>query len=597
MALFLEMKDDKGAVLQPPSRPITRTVFTSRPKDRISETSKPWTPEALARALRQAEEGDLSAQADLMEHMIERDGELAGYMQTRTLGPASQKWSIMPRNDTPEAKAAADLCREIIGGIPNFRGYLLKVADGIGKGIAALEIDWRDDKTISSIRWIHPKRYRYDWATETFMIVPDDPSKEWEPEPVRRDEFKIIVHKPQLRATHPSRGGVMRTVVWAFLFRNYALKDWVTFSEVFGMPLRLGKYPPGAKNEDKDELREAMMQLGSDAYAIIDNRVEIEYAEAVDRGVHPGDAIFSAMGRQYQFAILGQDQTASHNEAGGRTQVQFGGAPIQQTLLQADCEDISLTTETDLLFPICGWHFDWGTASKVTPIFKLHYEPEDDYAGLATVDETVHIKLGVPTTWGELAKRYGRQLPKDIDPETVVFFNEYVPPGFEGKPHVIITAGSITGMSSQQRDEKAQADAQAQADAAKAAGAAGRGLRSIPGGRGRQSAETEMLAAFTLLAQMQQGTGNRLASPEQTALDAATEALIPRAAAAMRQLAGPVLAAVAESSSLEELEQRLATVYPDLDEGEIEKLLRRAWYVSRLFGQAVSEFRTNGDGN
>jgi phage gp29-like protein len=592
MPLFIDTRDDQGRVMRPRSGPSTQTLFTSRPKDRQTEIVKPWKPEDIARALRAAEEGDLSTQADLMEHMLERDGELSGYMQTRTLAPAGLKWAVMPRNDSEEAKAAAERVKEIVDGIPNVRGMLLKMADGIGKGISALEIDWREDKTIASVRWIHPKRYRFDWQTDTFMIVPDLPEDEWKPIPVVRDEFKVMIHKPQLRATHPARGGVLRTVVWAFLFRNYSLKDWVTFSEVFGMPLRVGKYPPGSKDKEKNELRDALELLGSDAYAVIDSRVELEFAEATNRGMHPGDAIFSAMGRQMALAILGQDQTNTQNAFGSRAQTEAGGAPVRQDLLEADCEDIQQTIETDLFFPITGWSFDWSVASRVTPIFKLFYEPPDDYTGMSTVDETVHLKLGLPTTWGEIAKRYGRELPKDIDPETIVFFNEYVPDGFAEKPHVIISGGgATTGLSQQQREQQKQ-DQQDALDAAGAAGAPQPGgkppLRVIPGGKAQQA----LNAAFALLARQSAGsTDARLLNPEQVELDAKTEALVPRAAAAMRQLAAPILSVIATSQSLEEIEQRLSQIYPDLDEGAIQLMIRRAWYTSRLFGMAVSELR------
>ena len=38
----------------------------------------------------------------------------------------------------------------------------------------------------------------------------------------------------------------MRIVSWMYLFKNYTVKDWVSFCEVYGMPLRIGKYDPGA---------------------------------------------------------------------------------------------------------------------------------------------------------------------------------------------------------------------------------------------------------------------------------------------------------------------------------------------------------------
>jgi phage gp29-like protein len=69
-----------------------------------------------------------------------------------------------------------------------------------------------------------------------------------------------------------------------YLFKNYGLKDWVAFAEVFGMPLRRGKYAPGASREDKDALGAAIRSLGSDAAGVISKSTEIEFVEAVQKG-------------------------------------------------------------------------------------------------------------------------------------------------------------------------------------------------------------------------------------------------------------------------------------------------------------------------
>jgi len=42
-----------------------------------------------------------------------------------------------------------------------------------------------------------------------------------------------------------------------YLFKNYAVKDRVAFAEVFGMPLRIGKYEPGATKADREALIQA----------------------------------------------------------------------------------------------------------------------------------------------------------------------------------------------------------------------------------------------------------------------------------------------------------------------------------------------------
>ena len=65
-----------------------------------------------------------------------------------------------------------------------------------------------------------------------------------------------------------------------YLFKNYDVKDWVSFCEVFGMPLRLGKYSAAASKEDKEALAEAIINLGTDAAGIIPDSANIEFIES-----------------------------------------------------------------------------------------------------------------------------------------------------------------------------------------------------------------------------------------------------------------------------------------------------------------------------
>ena len=74
--------------------------------------------------------------------------------------------------------------------------------------------------------------------------------------------FKFVVHFAKAKAGLPIRGGLARAAAgWSYLFKNYVLKDWVTFAEVYGQPLRVGKYGAGAT-----EARQASVTQGSRQY-------------------------------------------------------------------------------------------------------------------------------------------------------------------------------------------------------------------------------------------------------------------------------------------------------------------------------------------
>ena len=72
--------------------------------------------------------------------------------------------------------------------------------------------------------------------------------------------LQIHRHFAKAKAGLPIRGGLARAAGWSYLFKNYVLKDWVTFAEVFGQPLRVGKYGPGATEQDKQALLQAVCE-------------------------------------------------------------------------------------------------------------------------------------------------------------------------------------------------------------------------------------------------------------------------------------------------------------------------------------------------
>lgn len=62
-----------------------------------------------------------------------------------------------------------------------------------------------------------------------------------------------------------------------YLFKNYAVKDWIGFAEIFGMHLRVGKYDAGSSKADKDDLLHAIHSLGADTAGIISKSTGIEF--------------------------------------------------------------------------------------------------------------------------------------------------------------------------------------------------------------------------------------------------------------------------------------------------------------------------------
>src|SRR3546814_4866996 len=93
--------------------------------------------------------------------------------------------------------------------------------------------------------------------------------------PAPLDPFKYIYTEIKAKSGLPIRSGLARPVSWAWMFKNYGVKDWVSFAETYGMPLRLGKYDGNATAEDRKVLLRAVREIGSDAAGLIPKSMDI----------------------------------------------------------------------------------------------------------------------------------------------------------------------------------------------------------------------------------------------------------------------------------------------------------------------------------
>ncbi|HXM89603.1 MAG TPA: DUF935 family protein, partial [Candidatus Acidoferrum sp.] len=164
--------------------------------------------------------------------------------------------------------------------------------------------------------------------------------------------YKFVTHIAKAKAGLPIRGGLARAAGWAYLFKNYVLKDWVTFTEVFGQPLRVGKYHPGASEQDKQALLNAVSRIGTDAAAIMPESMVIEFTEAHQGSSELYQSFCEYLDSQVSKAVLGQTLTTEMPKSGGSRAAAQVHEGVRRDILNADARRLSATLARDLVRPI-----------------------------------------------------------------------------------------------------------------------------------------------------------------------------------------------------------------------------------------------------
>lgn len=382
-----------GKILGPDGKPIKREALTeehARPsltgvRSILAEhPATGLTPQRAARLLRQAEQGDASAYLALAEDMEERDLHYLSVLGTRKRAVTQLEITVEAAGDDAASVRAADLVREWLRR-ETLQGELFNILDAVGKGVSAVEIMWDLTPTRSwpaQLIWRDPRWFEFDREAGQRLMLREMP------EPVELPLFKYIVHRSSAKSGLPIRGGVARAAVWSYLFKNYTAKDWAVFCEVYGQPLRIGKYDGSASPADLDVLALALRNLGSDAAAMIPRDMLIEFVEAQRQAA--GDMYERRcdwLDRQVSKAVLGQTMTTEVK--GGSLAAAKVHESVRHDIVDADAGELAATLNRDL----------------IRPLVMLNLGPQDAYPRLLIKRPEVEDLTGWTKAVAELVDR------------------------------------------------------------------------------------------------------------------------------------------------------------------------------------------------
>lgn len=452
MAKIKNIRNRTHSISQTPPlrKPETYEIAVAQVTDKYSEyPSNGLTPQKLAEIFREADAGDVLRQMELFEEMEEKDPHLFSQLQTRKNAVTGLDFEIIPFDtDDPKDKEIAEFINAQINSIEGFEDVMTDLLDAIGKGFAISEIMWGYDEghvTVNDIRSRHQKRFFWDAVDDSFKVR----TKE-SPEGILLPESKFILHRYKARSGHPSRAGVLRVISWMYLFKNYNIKDWIAFCEVYGMPLRLGKYQPGASDADKAALMQALIQIGVDAAGMVPDGTAIDFITTEKAS---STDLYERLARycdeQVSKAVLGQ--TLTSDSGGGSFAQSKTHNEVRHDLTVADCKALAATLRRDLIRPLCIFNFG---EDKRIPYLRFDCEESEDLEQTANILGTLIEKTGLKVPTSYIYKKFS--IPKPEDGEEIAT-PSFAQSGFMGDmplKQLDLKAPTSTPMGTQEHIDK-----------------------------------------------------------------------------------------------------------------------------------------------
>jgi phage gp29-like protein len=223
---------------------------------------------------------------------------------------------------------------------------IFNMLDAIGKGVSFTEIMWDTSEgewQPNRLEWRDPRWFRFDRVDGSSPLLRTDTLD------VPLPPMKFICAVIRAKSGLPVRSGIARLAAWSWMFKAYTLRDWAIFVQTFGQPIRVGKYPAGATEADKETLFRAVANIAGDCAAIIPESMMIEFVRIEGVTAH-GDLYekrVAHLDQQMSKAILGQ--TATTDAIAGGHAVGQEHRQVQEDIERADAKSLSAILNRDLV--------------------------------------------------------------------------------------------------------------------------------------------------------------------------------------------------------------------------------------------------------
>ncbi|WP_447077683.1 DUF935 domain-containing protein [Shewanella algae] len=426
------IKADKAILSDDIARAYTTGVRNPRPVSVASTI----TPQRLAAVLRSVIDGnDPEAYMTLAEEMEERDLHYAAQLRTRKLAVAAIEPSVEAYSEEPQDLLMAERVRELMTDdmIPELFFDLL---DGLGKGLSVVQILWNTRAMPwkpQDYKWVDPRYLRQDQQTlEQILLISDDA-----PQGAALEPYKFIIHTPRSKSGSVWRNGLARLVAVMYMLKSFTVRDWWAFAEVFGIPVRVGKYGANASADDIQTLVNAIGRIASDAGAVIPESMKIDLIETA-KG-NGGNTLFENMARwcdeQISKAVLGQTMTADDGSSQSQANVHND---VRIDIAKWDARQLAACINEYLVKPFI--ILNWGVQEHYPKVRINVPEPEDLKMLVDSI--TPLIDRGLRVSAAALRDKFSLVEPED-DEEILAPVNLI---GMGSVPPVAMNSMGIQGM-------------------------------------------------------------------------------------------------------------------------------------------------------
>ena len=349
---------------------------------------------------------------ELYEDLL-RDPQVRSNLQTRRLAVIGKEWTIEPASEKAGDQKVADFVTDVLKNF-DFDAARYALLQGILTGFKVSEIMWEYSEGDVWIREMIAKptrRWSFGLRRELRMLTRHNA---FEGDPVPERKFQVFRYTSDNGS--PYGDGLGSALWWTVWFKKNAIKFWLIFSEKFGSPTAVGKYPVGTPAAQQDALLNALQALQQESAIKIPDTMELSLLEAQRSGsMNNYEMLASFMDQQITKVILGQTLTtevghSGRGSSGGKAAAMIH-EEVRQDYIKADADLLANQLNARLVKWIVDYNFP---DVKKYPKLWIRTEYENDLLQLAQRDQILQ-NMGMPITARYISGNYGIPMCEEGD--------------------------------------------------------------------------------------------------------------------------------------------------------------------------------------
>jgi phage gp29-like protein len=424
-----EYVEDDGPEDKPDAPEPGKWVSGIRSDYDVDLVARRATPASMGTLLREADAGSTAAQFEIFEE-IERDPTVNRLYNKRRSVVTGSKFLLTQSSEDPRAQKATDLCTAMLfgedeqDGIENWDEGLFDLSDAIGKAFAVAQISWEVEGGLFVPRRLErwpQKEFQlgklgavFEQGEDELWVRSMDAPAEGLPLKGFADGT-WIVHRQKSCSAPLARAALFRSIAWFWLFKHFGMADWSIFLERYGIPPRMGTYPAGADDKEKNALLSSLISFGKDHAMVVPDGSTIEvFAQAMTAGAtSPHPLMVDHCNKEIAIAIAGSAMAVDQGARGARSAKEaYQTEEWDQAV--GDARNLASTIRTQLLRPIVRLNL-----GEDFPIPKCAFQlsEDEDLLVRAQTDDLLVNKIGLPLSKSYFYEKYDR--PEPLEGEDV----------------------------------------------------------------------------------------------------------------------------------------------------------------------------------